>query len=472
MTIVSRFAIVTAVASFLAATPAFAHDLNRPVPVKPEFSRPGEVQVWDGLFTTSTRFTALPASVKYGGSLASGDLDGDGIAEIIVGAGPETEPYVNVFKSDGTKVNAFLVDAMTNKTGVRVAVGDLNGDGKGEIVVSFGPGVKPTIKTYTASGELLKQIDAYDPRFSGGVHVAVADVDRDGKDDIIVSPGPSGGPHIRVFDGNLINKNLDFFAYDPSMRDGTSIAAIHTKDGVRVVTAPESWTMPLIRQYSVIPQPSLIKEFFAFDPFGKNGITLSSIDVDHDGTDEIATARNGGEWPDVSIYDIYGTKIIAALVLDNAYRGGIAMASLASDRSRLMTLPAAPVVVGPTSTEKFIFVNLKEQRLYAYERGRIARTFLVSTGIRKYPTPVMMTTVLTKVPVKRYAHSYGPGNPDNYDLPNVKYNLQIKGPYFIHYAYWHNNFGHVMSHGCVNTGLKDAAWIYDWANIGTPVETR
>lgn len=460
------------IASFLTASTVFARDLNRPVPVKPEFSRPGDVHIWDSTLTSNTSFAALPDSVMYGGSLASGDLDGDGQAEIVVGAGPGAEPYVNIFKQDGTKIGAFLVDVNTNLTGVRVAVGDLNGDGKGEIIISFGPGAKPTVKTYTATGELLNHADVYDAKFAGGVHLVVADVDRDGKADIVVSPGPGGGPHIRVFDGNLVSKNLDFFAFDNLMRDGTSIAAIRTADGVRIVAAPESWSYPLVRQFVIFPQPSLVKAFFAFDPFGKNGLTLSSVDLDHDGIDEIAAARNGEEWPEVSIYDLFGTKITSALVLDNAYRGGIAMAPLASDRSRLMTMPAAAVIVGPTTTEQFIFVNLAEQRLYAYEHGRLARTFLVSTGIRKYPTPVMTTKVLAKIPIKRYAHSYGPGNPDNYDLPNVKYNLQIYGPYFIHYAYWHNNFGHPMSHGCVNTGLKDAAWIYDWTKIGTPVETR
>jgi lipoprotein-anchoring transpeptidase ErfK/SrfK len=64
---------------------------------------------------------------------------------------------------------------------------------------------------------------------------------------------------------------------------------------------------------------------------------------------------------------------------------------------------------------------------------------------------------------------YGPNNPMNYDLPNVPWVASFKGPYTIHGAYWHHNFGHPMSHGCVNMKVSEAKIIYDWAEIGTPV---
>ena len=51
----------------------------------------------------------------------------------------------------------------------------------------------------------------------------------------------------------------------------------------------------------------------------------------------------------------------------------------------------------------------------------------------------------------------------------IKWNLRFKPRYYIHTAYWHNNFGHRMSHGCINTREADAEWIYHWAEIGTPV---
>jgi lipoprotein-anchoring transpeptidase ErfK/SrfK len=59
----------------------------------------------------------------------------------------------------------------------------------------------------------------------------------------------------------------------------------------------------------------------------------------------------------------------------------------------------------------------------------------------------------------------GPG----YNLPNVPYVMYFYGANAIHGTYWHNNFGHPMSHGCINLRTGDAAWLYSWASIGTPV---
>ena len=118
---------------------------------------------------------------------------------------------------------------------------------------------------------------------------------------------------------------------------------------------------------------------------------------------------------------------------------------------------------------KFIRISLKEQRLRAYENGKLVNTFLISTGRGKYPTPKGDFSVLAKLPVVNYVWSYGKDHPDNYDLGNVPFNLRIMPHKYIHYAYWHNNFGHTMSHGCVNVNLKNIKWIYRWADEGVPV---
>ncbi|MFA6100259.1 MAG: L,D-transpeptidase [Patescibacteria group bacterium] len=118
---------------------------------------------------------------------------------------------------------------------------------------------------------------------------------------------------------------------------------------------------------------------------------------------------------------------------------------------------------------KFIDVSLSEQRIRAYENGKLVNTFLISTGNRRYPTPKGEFSVLAKLPVVRYQWSYGTDHPDNYDLGNVPYNLRVMPHKYIHYAYWHNNFGRVMSHGCINVNLANIKWVYRWADEGIPV---
>jgi len=59
----------------------------------------------------------------------------------------------------------------------------------------------------------------------------------------------------------------------------------------------------------------------------------------------------------------------------------------------------------------------------------------------------------------------GPG----YNLPNVPWVMYFYDGYAIHGTYWHHNFGHPMSHGCINMTIPDAHWLYNWAPKGTLV---
>lgn len=127
-------------------------------------------------------------------------------------------------------------------------------------------------------------------------------------------------------------------------------------------------------------------------------------------------------------------------------------------------------VLGADSGDnKHIYIDLTSQRLYAYDGNNLIYNFLVSTG-KWNPTPKGTFKIWIKL---RYTRMKG-GSKDlgtYYDLPNVPYtmyfyNAQIPKTYGygIHGAYWHNNFGHPMSHGCVNMKEEDVAQLYAWAN--------
>lgn len=131
--------------------------------------------------------------------------------------------------------------------------------------------------------------------------------------------------------------------------------------------------------------------------------------------------------------------------------------------------PAPPTSEPKYKEGKYINVNLANQTLYAYEDGELLDSFLISSGVAGFPTPIGDFNVFSKVRSTRMSHTYGPGNPNNYDLPGVPFVLAFNGPYTIHGTYWHNNFGHPMSHGCVNMYTPDAEWVYNWAPIGISV---
>jgi lipoprotein-anchoring transpeptidase ErfK/SrfK len=115
--------------------------------------------------------------------------------------------------------------------------------------------------------------------------------------------------------------------------------------------------------------------------------------------------------------------------------------------------------------ERWIDVNLSQQRVYAYEGSVVVNSFLVSTGTWQHPTVTGQYHIYIKL---LYANMSGPG----YYLPNVPYTMYYYKGYGLHGTYWHHNFGTPMSHGCVNLSIPDAEWLFDWASVGTLVNVH
>jgi LysM repeat protein len=132
----------------------------------------------------------------------------------------------------------------------------------------------------------------------------------------------------------------------------------------------------------------------------------------------------------------------------------------------ILTTPANIVPAPPTITVgKQIVVDLSDQMVYAYQDGQLMYSVLGSTGLPATPTVQGDYKIYL-----RYAEQTmsGPG----YWLPGVKWVQYFYQGYAFHTAYWHNNWGQPMSHGCVNLPEEAAKWLYDFATIGTPVHVR
>ena len=120
--------------------------------------------------------------------------------------------------------------------------------------------------------------------------------------------------------------------------------------------------------------------------------------------------------------------------------------------------------------EKYIEVSLKEQRLYMKQGSATANSFLISSG-KWSPSPKGEWRIWTKL---RYTRMRGGSKSLGtfYDLPNVPYTMYYDRGYGIHGAYWHNNFGQPMSHGCINMKPSEAGIVFNWASVGTRVVVR
>lgn len=126
----------------------------------------------------------------------------------------------------------------------------------------------------------------------------------------------------------------------------------------------------------------------------------------------------------------------------------------------------SPYDATPTKLPKTIRVSLKEQRLRYYTGEFLIREIKVSTGLPGWDTPRGTFTILKKRPAVHYQGA-------NYNFPNTKWNMLFKvsswGGFYIHGAYWHNQFGKRKSHGCVNVSYKDMEPLYNWTPTSTPV---
>ncbi len=122
-------------------------------------------------------------------------------------------------------------------------------------------------------------------------------------------------------------------------------------------------------------------------------------------------------------------------------------------------VPADPSQI---TEARWIDVDLSEQRLTAYEGQMPVRTTLISTGLPATPTPEGQYRIYVMF---RYDDMSGPG----YYIKDVPFVMYFYQGYGLHGVTWHGNFGHPMSHGCVNLPTAEAEWLFGWAQVGTLV---
>ena len=201
-------------------------------------------------------FYAYDPSFRGGVDVATGDLDGDGKDEVIVGAGVGGGPQVSIFNGvTGVSLGSGFAYDSSLRTGVRVAAGDLDGDGNAEIITGAGAGGGPHVKVFRMGGNTnpLQEVSgfyAFAQSFTGGVNVAAGDLDGNGKAEIITGAGTGGGPQVSIFDiqGTQIGS---FNAYAEDFRGGVRVGAAKLTDqpGAVLLTAAGPGGGPQINLY-------------------------------------------------------------------------------------------------------------------------------------------------------------------------------------------------------------------------------
>jgi hypothetical protein len=162
---------------------------------------------------------------------------------------------------------------------VRMAMGDVNGDGVPDIITVAGPGGGPNVTVYSGADSFqtrLLNFFAFAPTFGNGIFVAAADLQNTGHDNIIVGAGAGGGPNMTVFSGMDGSMLSTFFPYDPAFTGGVCVAGITNSNGQNeIATVAGPGGGPDVRIFQNAMFPNQVDQFFAFDPRFSGGIYVA-----------------------------------------------------------------------------------------------------------------------------------------------------------------------------------------------------
>jgi hypothetical protein len=237
--------------------------------------------------------------------VVSGDFNNDGKVDIIAAAGPGGGPAIAVLDSQtGEVLQSFFAFDQAFTGGVFIAVRDFNGDGILDIIAGAGAGGGPEVRIFNGDGlTIIRSFFAYAQDFTGGVTVASIDFNNDGILDLVTGAGPGGAPHVKVYDGATNAIISQWYAYPVTFTGGVFVAVgdIGNDSTFEVVTGAGAGGAPVVAVWDPFTG-TLLAEFYAYAEDFTGGVRVGVNDGNGDGTADIITGAGLGGGPHVKAF--------------------------------------------------------------------------------------------------------------------------------------------------------------------------
>ncbi|MFA6475319.1 MAG: polysaccharide deacetylase family protein [Patescibacteria group bacterium] len=312
---------------------------------------PGPViRIYDESHNFVREFYAYDSNLTIGVNAVMADVTGDGQEEIITAPQADAAPYLKMFSLTGELLTpgwyAFATDF---HGGVNLATGDLTGDGVADLVVAQASAGQAWVKAYDLTGQtprIITEFLAYPTSFDGGADVTVGDIDGDGHAEIITGAGQGGGPQVRAFDKHGIWTGLAFFPFPEDFTGGVTVAAGNLNKTAmdELVVGQASAAQAWVKIYDANGQ-HIINTFKAYPADVQYGVTVSIADK------KIITGPGSDGGPQVREFNTQGENLSNFFGYDDEAFRGQTSAQYSPERQRYIVTVAPvksePIITGP-----------------------------------------------------------------------------------------------------------------------------